>query len=318
MKSVLITGATGSLGNALVRHILTTQVNRIACLSRDEVKQSQMAQRFTDHRLRFFLGDVRDVDRLEQAFHSIDMVIHAAALKRVDRVAYDPSEAVKTNILGTQNVISAAMRAKVKKVLLISSDKAVEPQNIYGATKMTAEWLAVMSNVYTYPQGTKVSAVRYGNVIGSRGSVVELWQAAVANGEPLQLTDDRCTRFWITLAQAVQLVMTALEQMDGGEIFVPVLPSMKLTDLAEAIAPSPYPRFVTSLRPGGEKLHETLLNQDEVQRTVLAGGIFVVNPSLRFWGGVPWIGLALPTDFVYRSDLNTRWLSVEDMRYLMT
>lgn len=317
MNSILISGGTGSLGHALVSHFLTTDIQRIAVLSRDELKQSVMAERFPDPRMRFFLGDVRDPDRLEQAFQGIDAVVNAAALKRVDRVAYDPSEVLKTNVIGTENVIQAAVRAGVRKVLLISSDKAVEPQNIYGATKMCAEWLTVTANSYSYPQGTRCSAVRYGNVVGSRGSVVELWRNAKARGEPIQLTDDRCTRFWITLPQAVELVMSALNLMDGGEIFVPILPSMRITDLADAIVGPDWPRIVKGLRPGGEKLHEKLLNADEVTRTVRAPGYYVVNPALRFWGGVPWIGDAVPQDFVYESNVNNWWLTVDEMQEMV-
>lgn len=324
MTSVLITGGTGSLGRALIRHYLTTDIERIAVLSRDEYKQSVLAKELPDDRLRWFLGDVRDAERLALAFHGIDTVIHAAALKRVDKIAYDPSEAIKTNILGTMNVIHASLTAGVRRVLVVSSDKAVQPTNIYGATKMTAEHLAVMSNVYAYPRGTRVACVRYGNVIGSRGSVVELWREAVKANEPIEITDERCTRFWITMPQAVQLIQDALALMDGGEIFVPDLPSMRITDLAEAIAPG-HPRFVTDLRPGGEKLHEALLNSEEVTRTFelleyrfdITRRVYVIMPSLRYWGGAPFIAPQVPKDWVYTSDRNTRWLSVEDMREML-
>lgn len=318
--SVLITGGTGSLGQALVRWYLEqTTVERICILSRDEYKQAMMARAFQDDaRLRFFLGDVRDEQRLRDAFHGIETVIAAAALKRVDRIAYDPSEVIKTNVLGTQNVIHAAIEAGVKRVLVVSSDKAVNPTNIYGASKMCAEWLAVMSNTYGYPRGTRISCVRYGNVIGSRGSVVELWREAVKAGRSIEITDERCTRFWITMPQAVQLIQDALALMDGGEIFVPDLPSMRITDLAEAIAPG-HPRFVTDLRPGGEKLHEALLNSEEVTRTVRAyeDGPYTIMPSLAYWGGTRLYGKPVPSDWQYRSDQNTRWLSVEEMREMV-
>lgn len=318
-NSILITGGTGSLGRALIRHYLTTPVSRIAVLSRDEWKQAMLARELPDDRIRWFLGDVRDPERLEMAFHGIETVIHAAALKRVDRIAYDPSEVIKTNIIGTQNVIHAAIRAGVKKVLLVSSDKAVEPTNIYGASKMCAEWLAVMSNVYSYPQGTGVSVTRYGNVIGSRGSVVELWRDAVKAGRPIEITDERCTRFFITMAQAIQLIEDALALMDGGEVFVPDLPSMRITDLAEAVAPG-APRMMTDLRPGGEKLHEKLLNGDEVTRTIRASpeAPYTIMPAVAYWGGQRLYGTPVPCDWVYASDQNTRWLSVPEMRTLLS
>ena len=327
MNSVRITGGTGSLGRALIRHYLTTPVARIAILSRDEWKQAMLAKELTDDRIRWFLGDVRDPERLEMAFHGIDTVIHAAALKRIDRVAYDPSEVIKTNVIGTQNVIHAAIKAGVKKMLVVSSDKAVEPTNIYGASKMCAEWLAVMSNVYSYPRGTRVSVVRYGNVIGSRGSVAELWEEAVKAGLPIQITDERCTRFFITMPQAVQFIEDALVLMDGGEIFVPDLPSMRITDLADAVAPG-HARFITDLRPGGEKLHEKLLNAEEATRTgqCLPGGmpdtdihriVYIIKPALNYWGGQFLGHIPVPPDWVYSSDRNTRWLSVEDMRTLL-
>lgn len=300
----------------MVRHYLTMPVSRICILSRDEWKQAQMAQEYPDDRLRWFLGDVRDLPRLTEAFHGVDMVIHAAALKRVDAVAYNPSEVIATNVLGTQNVIRAAIAARVGRVLLISSDKAVEPTNIYGASKMCAEWLAVASNVYAYPQGTRVSVVRYGNVIGSRGSVVELWRALGVGGGSIPITDKRCTRFWITMEQAVQLIQDALKLMDGGEIFVPDLPSMRIVDLAEAIAPGAEQREI-GLRPGGEKLHEKLLNQEEVARTVWVNGLYVVRPALNYWGGTPRHGDAVRPDWEYVSDRNGRWVTVEEMREML-
>ena len=319
MNSILITGGTGSLGRALIRHYLTMPVSRIAVLSRDEWKQSMLAKELPDERIRWFLGDVRDPERLEMAFHSIDTVLHTAALKRIDRIAYDPAEVIKTNVIGTQNVIHAAIQAGVKKVVVVSSDKAVQPTNIYGASKMCAEWLAVVSNVYSYPRGTRVADVRYGNVIGSRGSVVELWRDAISAGRPIEITDERCTRFFITMDQAVQLIQDALALMDGGEIFVPDLPSMRITDLAEAVAPN-HPRFITDLRPGGEKLHEQLLNAEETTRTVVTDGqrrFYIVNPTIRYWGGLPTIAEPVPPNWVYSSDQNTHWISVEQMRTLL-
>lgn len=304
------------MGQALTKRLLANDaLERLVIFSRDEWKQAEMATQYTDPRLRFFLGDVRDPARLLQAFRGMHTIIHAAALKRVEVIGYNPAEAVKTNIQGTMNVLAAAAQAECQKVLLVSSDKAVEPLNLYGATKMTAEWLTVTANCYYYPLGLRCSTVRYGNVLGSRGSVVPIWREAVAKGEPIQITDDRCTRFIITMQGAVDLVLGALADMCGGEIFVPMLPAARILDLAEAVAPG-CPRFVTGLRAGGEKLHESLLNPDETLRTVENGGRYIVQPAYRSWGGMVICGFPLDPSFIYRSDLAPR-LSVAELRNLL-
>jgi UDP-N-acetylglucosamine 4,6-dehydratase len=279
----LITGGTGSLGNALVKSWLKRDegkyVERLIVFSRDELKQSQMRERFPDPRLDFRLGDVRDSTRLKLAFHGIDTVIHAAALKRVDATAGDPLELCKTNIFGTGNVLQAALSAKVKRVLLISSDKACQPANAYGGSKFMAEQLTTQFNVYGAPQGTISASVRYGNVLYSRGSVLNVWKK-----KGLVLTGKGMTRFLITMGQAVQLIEDALTHMEGGEIFVPTLPACSIETLAAVVFPTYYNYHYTytGLRPGGEKLHETLLSADEAAHSV-DSGCSVILPHISPW-----------------------------------
>ena len=318
---LLITGGTGSLGTALLDALTgrlrsTHPYTRIIVYSRDEVKQSQLAASYSDDRLRWFLGDVRDEARLTQAFKGVTAVIHAAALKRVDKVAYDPEEVLKTNVLGTANVLRAAVATKVERVLLVSSDKAVAATNVYGSTKMLAECLTIASNVYAYPQGSIFATVRYWNVLGSRGSVLQLWRHLLASGSPLPITSPRCTRFWLTLDHAVDFVLRALQEARGGEIFVPKLKAAKLTDLAQALAPD-YPTEVIGLRLGGEKLHEQLLNDDELARTLDIGWAYVVEPALNYWGSKPWKGTRVPKDRPYQSN-KVGWYTVEEIRELLT
>jgi UDP-N-acetylglucosamine 4,6-dehydratase len=275
----LITGGTGSLGNALVKSWLKRgDVERLVVFSRDELKQAQMREKFPDPRLDFRLGDVRDSTRLKLAFHGIDTVIHAAALKRVDATAGDPLELCKTNIFGTGNVLQAALSAKVARVLLISSDKACQPANVYGGSKFMAEQLTTQFNVYGAPQGTISASVRYGNVLYSRGSVLNVWKEQAT----LTLTDPCMTRFLITMGQAIQLIEDALEHMEGGEIFVPTLPACNLEVLAAAAHPWVCGRLITGLRPGGEKLHETLLSVDEAAHSV-DSGCSVILPHISPW-----------------------------------
>jgi len=274
----LITGGTGSLGNALVRAWLQRDdVERLVVLSRDELKQSQMRERFPDPRLLFFLGDVRDISRLKLAFYGVDAVIHAAALKRVDATAGDPLELMKTNVMGTANVLQAALSCGVQRTLLISSDKACLPVNAYGASKFMAEQLTVNFNVYGAPRRCISSAVRYGNVLGSRGSVVHTWRG---QGDVLTLTEPGMTRFIITMEQAVGVIDAALDAMEGGEVFVPYrLPAAKMEDLAQAVcAGATY--LYSGLRPGGEKMHELLLSHEESTRTVEPG---ILLPHLSTW-----------------------------------
>jgi UDP-N-acetylglucosamine 4,6-dehydratase len=315
-RSVLVTGGTGSFGNAFVDVCLRVlEPRRLIVFSRDELKQSEMAKRLTHGSLRFFVGDVRDRDRLQRAMHGVDIVIHAAALKQVPACEYNPFEAVKTNVLGAHNVIEAAIDQGVERVIALSTDKAVNPVNVYGATKLTAEKLFVQGNSYAGGLKTRMAVVRYGNVVGSRGSVVPIFLGQRNDGE-LTITDERMTRFWLTLAQGVQCVIRALERMQGGEIFVPRIPSMRVIDLARAIAPEASLKTIGA-RPG-EKLHEVLISADESRHTVLVDDMYIVEPlSPRWTYETPDGAKRLPDDFAYTSDSNTDWLSADDLRRLV-
>lgn len=311
-----ITGGTGSLGTALVERLLADQsVERVVVLSRDEVKQSALATAHPDPRLRCFLGDVRDVERCRQAFRGVDTVIHAAALKRVETSTYSPFELVQTNILGTVNVIQAAAAERVRRVVVVSSDKACQATNLYGGTKFVAEGCAVQANSYTYPRGTSVVAVRYGNVFGSRGSVVHVWRGQVQKEEPATITDFRMTRFWMTLPEAVDLVLTAAdESVPAGRVIIPKLPSFRVEHLLHAVVPDGWPVHVTGLRPGGEKLHESLLSEEEIWRTEDHGSVYEIRPSFQTWCAPEREGMALPRDFQYASHVNSEWLTVDELR----
>ena len=303
-KTVLVTGGTGSFGQKFVERLLQLGVcKKIIIFSRDEFKQHQMQQKLTNSKLlRFFLGDVRDLSRLQRAFSGVDIVVHAAALKQVPALEYNPLEAIKTNIGGTQNVIDAALDADVKKVLLVSTDKAVNPVNLYGGTKFCAEKLWIAANAYC-PRNTEYrafSVVRYGNVIGSRGSIVEVLDEQKKTGV-VTLTDEKMTRFWMTVDQSVDLVLCALNMMKGGEIFIPKLPAMKLPDLISAIAPDCQVKII-GIRPG-EKLHEMLMTDDEVRRAKDAGEYYVIEPDHNWWDGSHLKNMPrLPDNFVYASD----------------
>ena len=317
-KTILITGGTGSFGRNFVKYLLVhSETKKIIIFSRDEFKQLQMQREMNDHRhrLRFFLGDVRDLQRLQRAFSGVDIVIHAAALKQVPTLEYNPFEAVKTNILGSQNVINAAIDQNVKKVLLISTDKAVQPINLYGSTKLCAEKLFVSGNSYTGGR-TKFSCVRYGNVLGSRGSVIDLLLKD-GNLKKVFITDERMTRFWLTLEQSFALVLFALDNMEGGEIFIPKAASMKLVDLFTTVAPEAS-REVIGARPG-EKMHEILLTTEEAKHTVSCNDYFVVLPEYnildieifkKYWQ----LGSQLPVGFFFASDTNQKWLTPEQLR----
>lgn len=321
-SSILVTGGTGSFGKAFIREILENHSpRRVAILSRDELKQSEMRNDFTeemggpDPRLRWFLGDIRDKDRLIRAFHGVDYVVHAAALKQVDTAEYNPFEFVKTNILGSQNVIDAAIETGVKKVVALSTDKASSPINLYGATKLTADKLFVTANNYSYSFGTTMSVVRYGNVMGSRGSVIPFFRRLVTEGKPLPITDPRMTRFWITLPQAVKFVIDSFETMQGGELYVPRIPSMRITDLVEAVAPGSE-TYEVGIRPG-EKLHEEMIASDDSYRTIRQEDRYIVQPTVKeYWFNVP-TGEAVPVGFSYSSDTNDQWLSVQELRDLI-
>jgi UDP-N-acetylglucosamine 4,6-dehydratase len=290
---LLISGGTGSLGLALTRHFVGS-VERLVVFSRDEHKQARMHASYPDHpaNLRFLLGDVRDREALVHTMHGCDTVIHAAALKRVDNISCQPIEIKKTNVDGTQNVLEAALEAGVKKVLLVSTDKAVMPENIYGATKMMAEQLTTQFNAISYPRGMRCSVVRFGNLWHSHGSVIDVWMEAAQAGKDLPITDLQMTRFVMTMGQACTFIAQALDDMEGGEIFVPQLPTMRLVDLGKAIiavyATAPCTLVPMGLRPGGEKVHERMLSDDEPKRTLTCKSRFTIMPSHRTWSDVPY------------------------------
>ena len=312
--SVLITGGTGSLGKSLVEYLVReTKVRRIAIFSRDELKQQHLRIHFQDDpRLRWFLGDVRDLDRLKRAFHGVDFVIHTAALKQVDAGEYNPMEFVKTNVLGSQNVIDASIDAGVKRVVALSTDKASSPINLYGATKLTADKLFVAANNYSIAYGTTFSVVRYGNVMGSRGSVIPFFQEIAAQGKSLPITDLRMTRFWISVESAVKFVIDSLEMMTGGELYVPKIPSMRIVDLANAVVPGGKLEEI-GMRPG-EKLHEEMISADDSRRTIILEKRYVITPVVAEWGYESPKGLSMPEGQAYRSDTNDLWMSESDIK----
>ncbi len=313
-SSVLITGGTGSLGKALIGYLMeNTKVRRIAVYSRDELKQHNLRNEIgEDDRLRWFIGDVRDLERLKRALHGVNFVIHAAALKQVDTGEYNPMEFIKTNVLGSQNVIDASIEAGVQKVVALSTDKASSPINLYGATKLTADKLFIAANNYSQGYGTSFAVVRYGNVMGSRGSVIPFWKSLAEEGQPLPITDLRMTRFWISIEQAVQFVMDSLEMMFGGELYVPRIPSMRIIDLASAVAPSAKLEEV-GMRPG-EKLHEEMISADDSRRTYLVNDRYVVTPVVAEWGYETPTGTPMAEGEAYQSNTNTLWMSQEDIR----
>ena len=312
-SSVLITGGTGSLGKALIKYLMeNTKIRRIAIYSRDELKQHNLRNEIgEDSRLRWFIGDIRDLERLKRAFHNVDFVIHAAALKQVDTGEYNPMEFIKTNVLGSQNVIDASIEAGVKRVVALSTDKASSPINLYGATKLTADKLFVAANNYSFSYGTTFSVVRYGNVMGSRGSVIPYWKALAEAGEPLPITDLRMTRFWISIDHAVQFVLNSLESMTGGELFVPRIPSMKIVDLAAAVAPDAK-LIEVGMRPG-EKLHEEMISADDSRRTILVENRYIVSPVIAEWGYKKPVGKPMVEGVAYQSNNNDLWMTREDI-----
>lgn len=317
-RTVLVTGGTGSFGTAFTTRLLRDYPDvTVRIFSRDELKQSEMATKFGhDPRLRFFVGDIRSRERLSRATKGVDFLIHAAAMKQVPACEYNPFEAIQTNVLGSQHVVDAAIDNGVKTVVALSTDKAVNPVNLYGATKLCEEKLIVQGNAYASGSDAKLCCVRYGNVVGSRGSVVPVFREQLANGS-LTITDERMTRFWITLDSAVDLVLFALEHTEGGEVFVPKIPSMKVTDLAAAMAPG-IPTTVTGIRPG-EKLHESLLTADEARHSVDAGEVYVVLPEHPWWAmdGKWSAATPLPDGFAYVSDANEQWLGADELTALL-
>jgi UDP-N-acetylglucosamine 4,6-dehydratase len=317
-STILLTGGTGSFGTAFVERALRDLPDTVVRIfSRDELKQSEMQSRFLGEKnLRFFVGDVRNRSRLTRAMQGADIVIHAAAMKQVPACEYNPFEAVQTNVLGSQHVVDAAIDTGVASVVALSTDKAVNPVNLYGATKLCEEKIIVQGNAYAAHSNTVLSCVRYGNVVGSRGSVVPLFRRQAQEGR-LTITDERMTRFWITLPQSVDLVLFALDHAVGGEVFIPKIPSMRVTDLAEAMAPG-LPVDIIGIRPG-EKLHELLITSDESRHTIDAGEVYVVLPEHPWWDEHPrWLdGKPLPDGFSYASDANDSWLGPDALRALL-
>lgn len=311
--NVLVTGGTGSFGKKFVEIMLRDfHPKKLIIFSRDELKQHEMRMNGYDHpSLRFFIGDVRDKERLNRAMQGVNIVIHAAALKQVPACEYNPFEAVKTNVLGAQNIIDAAIDVRVEKVVALSTDKAVNPVNLYGATKLCAEKMFIQGNSYSRAGGTIFSCVRYGNVIGSRGSVIPLFLSQKKSGK-VTITDKRMTRFWITLDEAVQLVVNVVAHMQGGEIFLPKIPSMKIMDLTRAIAPE-CEIDIIGIRPG-EKIHEVLITEEEGRHTIDYDGMYVVLPNYSWWNRHNYkTGRKLSEGFVYASNSNDQWLSVRDL-----
>jgi UDP-N-acetylglucosamine 4,6-dehydratase len=317
-KNILITGGTGSFGKKYTELLLKKyKPNKIIIYSRDELKQYEMAQVFDDECMRYFIGDVRDEKRLLKAMRGVDFVIHAAALKHVPIAEYNPMECIKTNIMGAQNVIDAALEANVKKVIALSTDKAANPVNLYGATKLASDKLFVAANNLTGDRETKFSVVRYGNVIGSRGSVVPFFEKLIHEGaKELPITDERMTRFLITLEDGVEFVLKNFERMKGGEIFVPKIPSMKITELAHALAPD-LPHKIIGIRPG-EKLHEIMCPSDDSHLTLEFHDHYVIKPTIQFTqrsdfskNAIGEVGESVSQGFEYNSGNNTEWLSCE-------
>lgn len=315
-RSVLVTGGTGTFGRHFVQTLLNdTGVSRVVVFSRDELKQSLMREQYEgEARLRFFLGDVRDRERLYRAFAGVEIVVHAAALKQIPAAEYNPFEFVKTNVIGAQNIIDAAIDCGVRRVIALSTDKASSPVNLYGATKLVSDRLFVAGNAYAGEKSTRFAVVRYGNVVGSRGSVV----AKLLELEPdavFQLTDPRMTRFWISIDQAVHFVSSSLADMRGGEIFVPKLPSMRLTDLVEVVAPQARVEQI-GIRPG-EKLHEEMISVDEARRVLERGDHYVVCPDIGWSGQETVDGEPVAEDFRYCSDQNDDWLEPKTLMALL-
>lgn len=318
-KSVLVTGATGSFGKRFVKSVLEEHnPKRLAVFSRDELKQFEMQQVIQDQRLRYFLGDVRDKERLYRAFDGVEVVIHAAAMKQVPASEYNPMEAIKTNIIGAENVINVCIDQEVKHVIALSTDKAANPANLYGATKLCSDKLFIAANTLSGRHRTRFSVVRYGNVIGSRGSVIPFFMQRRKSGV-LPITDPRMTRFWITLGQGVQFVLDSLERMHGGEVFVPKIPSMNIMDVAKVVAPECRTEII-GIRPG-EKLHEIMITPDDAWNTLEYSDYYVIQPATQWWDAKKFIaetnGKLVPEGFQYSSDRNDMWMKNEELQFLL-
>jgi len=315
-QTILVTGGTGSFGTKFAEIVLKeSRAKTIRIFSRGEVKQENIRRQFnSDSRVRFLIGDVRDRDRLHYAMKDVDIVVHAAAMKQVPSCEYNPIEAVKTNIDGAMNIIDVAIDSEVEKVLALSTDKAVYPINLYGATKLVAEKLFIQANVYAGKKGTKFSCVRYGNMIGSRGSLVSLLKDQIKKGV-VTITDERMTRFWIAREQAVRFIISCIRYMRGREIFVPKMPSMRIIDLVESIAPGAKHKII-GIRPG-EKISETLLTQEEARYSRELPEYFIIEPEFPFWDKTMDRGKSLPESFRYTSKDNSQWLTKEDLRKLI-
>jgi UDP-N-acetylglucosamine 4,6-dehydratase len=320
-KSILLTGGTGSFGHAFVAHVLANyKPSRLVVYSRDEYKQYSMREKFDSDALRFFVGDIRDEDRLKFALRDIEVVVHAAAMKQIVVAEYNPIECIRTNIEGVENLIRTCIRGGVKRVIAVSTDKAVKPINLYGATKACMEKLLAAGNHLAGADGTRFACTRYGNVVGSRGSVVPLFRKQRSSGE-VTITDPNMTRFWLTVEQGVRFVDRCMKMMAGGEVFVMKVPSMRITDLAKAIAPECRIKNI-GIRPG-EKLHEDLIIPEEAGNTLEFDDFFIVQPTIRMWGGDVVTayegqeGKRVPPNYSYTSENNNLWLDVGDLQRIL-
>jgi len=322
-KAILVTGGTGSFGKAFVRTVLQrSKPSRLIIFSRDELKQYEMNQELGNQEypcLRYFIGDVRDQARLEMAMAGVDYVVHAAALKHVPIAEYNPFECIQTNIIGAENVVRAALNKGVKRIVALSTDKAANPINLYGASKLASDKIFIAANNISGSSGARFSVVRYGNVMGSRGSVLPFFRKLVANrADRIPITHPDMTRFWITLEQGVNMVLSSFDLMKGGEIFVPKIPSMKVVDLANAVAPG-IPHEIVGIRPG-EKLHEVMVTGDDARMTIDLGDRYAILPTFRFWGGgidASADSRRVPADFSYSSEINDEWLDEAGFREMV-
>jgi len=323
-KRILITGGTGSFGQAFVQTLLDNNpLKTLVVLSRDELKQYEMQNRLITHPkfkcMRFFIGDVRDQHRMEMAMREVDYVVHAAALKQITTAEYNPFECIHTNVIGAENIVNAALRAGVEKVIALSTDKAVSPINLYGASKLASDKIFVAANHLSGSLGTRFSVVRYGNVLGSRGSVIPYFNSLIRSGaKSLPITDKRMTRFWITQNQGVEFVLSSMGMMHGGEIFIPKIPSMKITDLAKAMAPG-LPHEIIGIRPG-EKLHEQMITEGDSYTTLEFNDRYIIEPAFAWWDREPYTdngATRVKEGFIYASNTNTEWLSGEDLKRLI-